>query len=107
MIRKGPWKYIHFTWYDDLLFNLDEDPGELQDRSKDPEAQDVLRELRAILDSQVDTEAVTRAGFEAQEKVLGKLAAENSEEGLAKMLERRMGKGLARVLASRAKRELG
>ena len=28
MIRKGPWKYLHFTWYDDLLFNLDEDPGE-------------------------------------------------------------------------------
>ncbi len=26
MVRKGPWKYIHFTWHDDLLFNLDNDP---------------------------------------------------------------------------------
>lgn len=107
MIRKGPWKYLHFTWYDDLLFNLDDDPGEFHDRSGDPEAQSVLRELRAILASQVDTEAVTRAGFAAQEKMLARFAAENSEAGLAKMLEGRMGKGLARVLAARAKRQFG
>ena len=107
MIRKGPWKYIHFTWYEDLLFNLDEDPGELHDRSQDPAAQGVLRELRAILDSQVDTEAVTRAGFAAQERVLAKLAAQNSEADLAKILEGRMGKGLARMLAARAKGQLG
>jgi choline-sulfatase len=105
MIRKGPWKYIHFTWYDDLLFNLDEDPGELHDRSRDPAAQGALRELKAILDREVETEAVTRAGFDAQEKVLARLAAENSEADLAKILEGRMGKGLARVLASRAKRQ--
>jgi arylsulfatase A-like enzyme len=107
MIRKGPWKYIRFTWYSDLLFNLDEDPGELHDRSKDPDAQGVLRELRAILDSQVDSEAVTRSGFLAQEKVLAKLARQNSEAGLAKVLEGRMGEGLARVLAVQAKRQFG
>jgi choline-sulfatase len=107
MIRKGPWKYIHFTWYDDLLFNLDEDPGEMHDRSQDPAAQGALRELRAILDAQVDAEAVTRAGFAAQEEMLARLARENSEEGLAAQLERRMGKGLARVLAADAKRRFG
>ncbi len=107
MVRKGPWKYIHFTWYDDLLFNLDEDPGELHDRSLDPAAQGVLRELRAILDSQVDAEAVTRAGFAEQEKVLARLAAQNDETGLAKMFEGRFGKGAARVLAMDAKRRFG
>ena len=107
MVRKGPWKYIHFTWYDDLLFNLDEDPGELRDRSKDSAAQEPLRELRAILNEQADTEAVTRAGFAAQEKMLMRMAAENTEEGLAKILEGRMGPGLARVLAAQAKRRLG
>ena len=107
LIRKGPWKYIHFTWYDDLLFNLDEDPGELHDRSQDPAAQDALRELRGILDAQVDTEAVTQAGFQAQEKMLARLAAGNSETGLAKILEGRMGTGLARVLAARAKGRFG
>ncbi len=104
MIRKGPWKYIHFTWYDDLLFNLDEDPDEFHDRSKDPSAQDVLRELREILQSQVDPEAVTRAAFATQERMLAGFAAKLGEEGLAAMFRGRMGQGLARVLAARAMR---
>ena len=62
---KGPWKCIHFTWYDDLLFNPDEDPGELHDRSGDPSPRHALSELRGILDLEVDTEAVTSAGFAA------------------------------------------
>ncbi len=107
MIRRGSWKYLHFTWYDDLLYNLDEDPGELHDRSNDPSAQGVLRELRAILASEVDTEAVTRAGFAAQETMLGRFARERGEAGLAEMLKGRMGKGQARVLAARAVRDLG
>ncbi len=107
MIRKGPWKYLHFTWYDDLLFHLGEDPGEFHDRSSDPAAQGVLRELRAILDSEVDTEAVTRAGFAAQERMLARFASQNSESELAKMFEGRMGKGLSRMLAARAKRQYG
>ncbi len=106
MIRKGPWKYIQFTWYDDLLFNLDDDPGELRDRSKETQAQPVLQELRAMLESQVNPEAVTRAGFAAQEKMLAGFATARGEAGLAKMLERRMGPGLARVLAARTTREL-
>ena len=107
MIRKGAWKYIHFSWYDDLLFNLDDDPGELNNRIDDPSAQDALAELRGILDAEVDTEAVTRAGFKAQEKMLARFARENTETELAKMLEGRMGAGLSRVLAARAKRDHG
>lgn len=102
MVRKGPWKYIHFTWYDDLLFNLDEDPGERRDRSKDPSAQGVLRELHEILESQVNPEAVTRAGFTKQERMLAGFAAERGEAGLVEMFKGRMGEGLARVLAARA-----
>ena len=107
MIRKGPWKYIRFTWYDDLLFNLEDDPGELRDRSGDPAAQDALRELRAILDSQVDTERITREAFDAQERMLERMARANTESGLTDILRGRMGDGLARVLARNAKRRFG
>ena len=45
LIRKGDWKYIHFTWYNDLLFNVKEDPGEFNNRADDP----VLAEIKAEL----------------------------------------------------------
>ena len=107
VIRKGDWKYIHFTWYDDLLFNVAEDPGEFHNRADDPGAQTVVRELREILRSQVDPEEVTRRAFAAQEKKLAKFAREQTEDELAEMFEGRMGKGLARSLAAKAKADVG
>ena len=106
-IRKGEWKYIHFTWYDDLLFNVNEDPGEFHNRVGDPGTQAVVRELREILYSQVDPEEVTRRGFAAQEKMLAKFAREKTEDELAAMFEGRMGKGLAKSLAAKAKADVG
>ena len=106
MIRKGPWEYIHFTWHEDLPFNLDEDPGELRDLSRDPETRAVLRDLRGILEGEVDLEAITCAGFETQEQILAGFASELGETGLAAMLQGRMGPGLARVLAARTIRDL-
>ena len=67
MIRKGDWKYIHFTWYDDLLFNLKEDPAERKNRIDDPAVKEVSDELKAILNGIVDTETVTLQAFAAQE----------------------------------------
>ena len=99
MIRKGEWKYIHFTWYEDLLFNLSEDPGEFVNRVGDPSAQDILAELRRILDSQVDTEQVTKDAFAAQDRVRGELAEGKTVEEFASLLERRLGKGQALALA--------
>ncbi|MCZ6633816.1 MAG: sulfatase-like hydrolase/transferase [bacterium] len=101
MVRKGDWKYIHFTWYDDLLFNLAEDPGEHHNRIADPGAQEAHLELREILYSQVDPEAVTRQAFEAQDKVLEGIAQGKAEAELAAVLEGRLGAGLARVMASK------
>jgi len=66
----------------------------------------VLRELRDILEDEVSPEAVTRAGFETQERMLAGFASELGEQGLAKMLQGRMGAGLAHVLAARAVRDL-
>ncbi len=103
LIRKGAWKYIHFTWFDDLLFNLDDDPHELNNRIHEPGVRDVLAGLRRLLRSQVDPEEVTRRAFATQEQFLAGLGRSKSEDQLTGMFERRMGRGLARVLASKVK----
>lgn len=41
MIRRGPWKLIHYEGHEPMLFNLDEDPNEFNDRAQDPGCRDV------------------------------------------------------------------
>ena len=103
MIRKGDWKYIHFTWHDHLLFNVKEDPGEFNNRIDDPAAKSVRDELSDILHHEVDPDEVTRRGFATQERMLADFARQMSESELAAMLQRRMGKGQARALAAKAR----
>ena len=100
-IRKGDWKYIHFQWYHGLLYNLKEDPGEFVNRIDDPTCAEVLTDLKAILDSQVDTEQVTRDVFEKQDGVVRGLAEGKTEEEFATLLQGRLGEGQARALASK------
>jgi choline-sulfatase len=100
-IRKGDWKYIHFQWYHGLLYNLKEDPGEFVNRIDDPTCAEVLTDLKAILDSQVDTEQVTRDAFEKQDGVVRGLAEGKTEEEFATLLQGRLGEGQARALASK------
>ena len=100
MIRKGNWKYVHFTWHDGLLFNLAEDPGEFDNRIDDPTCGDILQELREILDGEVDTEQVTLDAFAAQTRMLRELTEGKSEEEFADLLESRLGAGQARLMAA-------
>lgn len=103
MIRKGDWKYLHFTWYDDLLFNLKEDPGEFENRINDPAAQNVRKELQAILNSQVDTEAITVEAFHAEEKMLQNMASSMTEEEMFNEFKGRLGPGLAMNMVAKAR----
>ncbi|MFW6156321.1 MAG: sulfatase-like hydrolase/transferase, partial [Armatimonadota bacterium] len=41
VIRRGPWKLIHYEGCEPMLFNLDEDPNEFEDRAQDPACADV------------------------------------------------------------------
>jgi len=100
-IRKGDWKYIHFTWYDGLLFNVQDDPGEFRNRIDDPAAQDVLADLRKTLHSQVDPEEVTVAAFRKQDKMLKDFAANMNDEQLFGLLKGRLGDGQARSMVSK------
>jgi len=100
-IRKGDWKYVHVTWYEDMLFDLSGDPNEFENRIDDPDAADVLAELRGHLHDEVDPGAVTRRAFERQERLLADLADDLGPDGLFEELRGRLGDGQARALAEK------
>jgi choline-sulfatase len=103
MIRKGDWKYIYFTWYDDLLFNLKEDPNEFTNRIYDPDTFVIQKELKEILLSQVNPDNITMNAFKTQNAILKKMSDELSEEDLFNKFEFRLGSGQARALAAKCK----
>jgi choline-sulfatase len=101
-IRKGDWKYIHFSWYESLLFNLKEDPGELNDLAGDPRYGDVRRDLYGRLKSLIDPEQVTEQAFRTQERRLEELVQSKSPQQLLEQdLARRLGEGQARTLLNK------
>ena len=101
MVRRGDWKYVHFSWYDGLLFNLADDPDELVNRFDDPDASVVLQQMQGLLYDQVDPEEVTRRAFDAQARKLSEIADGKTEDELVQVLESRLGPGQARAVAAR------
>lgn len=100
MIRKGDWKYVHFTWFDGLLFNLADDPNEFVNRIADPAAAEVLTEMRGLLASQVDPMEVTERAFRTQRQRLDALASQLGEAGMVAECRGRLGQGQAMTLLS-------
>lgn len=49
MIRKGEWKLNYYHGQPSQLFNLSDDPNELNDRANDPNSRDILRELTKMV----------------------------------------------------------
>ena len=103
MIRKGHWKYIYFTNYGELLFNLNEDPMENNNLSNNDEYSDKLKELKGELYSRVNPDEISKNAFRKQKAALNKLINENTEDELFQILVKRLGKGQARTLAQRLK----
>lgn len=102
MIRKEEWKYIYFSWYgDNLLFNLKEDPEELNNLAGRPEFAAIGRELQGALTSLVDPDAVTEQGFERQEHMLRAMAQKESPEQFGDTLTSRLGRGQAIALTKK------
>jgi len=60
MIKRGPWKLCHYHGYEPQLFNLDDDPQELNDRAADPACQAVCDELMRDLLHNWDHDAIMR-----------------------------------------------
>lgn len=103
MIRMGDWKLMDFTWYGECLFNLKEDPNEINNLIDDPRYKDVTDKLRYQLHQLVDTEAITLRAFEFQNKVLRGFVDSLSEEGLAHLFKRRLGVGQSVSIAKKLK----
>ena len=100
MIRKGRWKYIYFSWFgDNLLFDLESDPGEMNNLAGRPEHAGIVQELHGHLTSLVDPDAITERAFEKQERILAAMVQKNTLESFAQALESRLGKGQAMALA--------
>ncbi len=61
MIRRGPWKYIHCAYDPPVLYNVEEDPGELVNRADDPGCRDVVTAFQDEAASRWDDEAIRDA----------------------------------------------
>ena len=48
MVKKGPWKYMYLEGVEELLYNVEDDPKELDNKIADPAAAAVAEDLRAI-----------------------------------------------------------
>lgn len=58
MIRRGPWKYIHCAYDPPVLYNLEEDPGEMVNLAGDPEFADVEQRFASLAAHLWDDEAI-------------------------------------------------
>jgi len=81
MVRKGDYKYIYTHLHPAMLFNLVQDPNELNDVSADPQLADILAELHAIAMDNWDPEALTQKVLESQRrrKLISKVPGETAQ----------------------------
>jgi choline-sulfatase len=99
MIRKGDWKYIYFSLYGDrLLFNLQEDPGEMNNLVDKPAYASRVQELHTLLISLVDPDAITEAAFRKQHQVLINMVQSKTPDEFFHTLRGRLGRGQASTL---------
>ena len=76
MVRRGPWKLIYYHGYPCQLFNLEEDPNELVDRSQDGSCAEILGTLTTDVLDGWDPELVATqmANLRADGAILGQWA---------------------------------
>ena len=74
MLRKGRWKYIYYAENNpDLLFDMVNDPQEIQNLSRDPQLQPVKNDMHNTLRSILDPEEVNNNALEDQSTMADKL----------------------------------
>jgi choline-sulfatase len=96
MIRKGDWKYLYFSFFGaNLLFNLREDPGELNNLAGRPETAAIEKEMHETLTSLVDPDAITLRAFEKQDEFLEKIVKSHDANAFYQLIAGRLGQGQA------------
>jgi choline-sulfatase len=99
MLRKGDWKYLHFSFYDDdQLFNLRQDPEERENLFGRIETAKIQEDLHGTLLSLVDPEEVSLRAFDQQKRFLTEMVGRVSEAEFSSLLRRRLGKAQADLL---------
>lgn len=78
MLRSGRWKYVHYAKYDPQLFDLQDDPEELQDLADWPEFAQIRETLRKQLLTILDPEAVHEQAMADQHKRIEELGGANA-----------------------------
>ena len=74
MLRQGRWKYVHFAEDNPaLLFDLEQDPREMNNLASEPGHEAHLRRMRETLLRILDPERVNREAFADQAKMIEKL----------------------------------
>ena len=102
LIRKDDWKYIYFSFYgSNLLFNLGDDPGELNNLGGRPETANIERQIHDALTSLVDPDSVTLRAFDKQEQVLSRMVHDNDAQNFYQTVGGRLGQGQAALLAQK------
>ncbi len=102
-IRKGDWRLLHFSWYEDVLFNIKDDPDEKNNLIDNPKYKDKVDELKKLLYSKVNPEEITDRAFNLQNKILNNFADTLSEDKLDDLFKSRLGEGEAKVLSRKLK----
>lgn len=103
MIRKGNWKYIYFTGYEGLLYNLKDDPEEKINKINDKGCIDIVADLRNELFARVDPDKITYDAFKKQKEVRDNFVKTLTKEELLSKFESRLGKGQSEVLVTQLK----
>jgi choline-sulfatase len=99
MIRKGDWKYLYFSFYgNNLLFNLRNDPGELNNLTGRPETAAIEKEMHSLLRSVVDPDEVTLRAFKKQDEWLARMVADHDAPSFYETLQGRLGRGQAALI---------
>ena len=73
MIRKGPYKYVHYVGMPPQLFDLEADPQEANDLGENPDYRGVVKDCEAALRRIVDPQAADNRAFADQSARLAAL----------------------------------
>jgi choline-sulfatase len=68
MVQKGPYKYMMTHGHPDLLFDLDNDPNELENLASKPDFSSVLVELKAIAMQDYNPDRLTQEVIRSQQE---------------------------------------
>ena len=70
MIRKNKWKYIHYEGFNPELFDLENDPEEINNLSKDHKFSNVLNELERDLQNICNPKEMNELAFKDQDAMI-------------------------------------